>query len=107
MRIIAHLTDRAFCYTSNKQEHAYQENLMTFPDAKQQEDFLRFLLEVKGRTYAAQGDKATVPPVLPDAKQLEWRKGDWLYRDLHFSMNNHDFVFDSYTYIITYSYIVQ
>lgn len=33
---------------------------MTFPFA-QQEELLRFLLEAKRRTYASQGDEATVP----------------------------------------------
>lgn len=59
---------------------------MTFPDASQREEFLRFLLEAKRRTYAALGDEVTVPPMLPGAKQLEWREGDWLYRDLYFGM---------------------
>jgi hypothetical protein len=59
---------------------------MTFPHISQPEEFLRFLLEAKRRTYAAQGDEATVPPVLPGAKQLEWQEGDWLYRDLYFGM---------------------
>lgn len=59
---------------------------MTFPDTSGREEFLRFLLEAKRRTYAAQGDEATVPPVLPGAKQLEWQEGDWLYRDLSFGM---------------------
>jgi hypothetical protein len=64
---------------------------MTFPGDSQPEEFLRFLLEAerletKRRTYAAQGDEATVPPVLLGAKQLEWREGDWLYRDLYVGM---------------------
>lgn len=52
----------------------------------QQEELLRFLLEAKRRTYAAQGDEATVTPLLPGSKQLEWREGDWLYRDIYYGM---------------------
>jgi hypothetical protein len=60
-------------------------NPMTFPSA-QQEEFLRFLLEAKQRTYAAQGDEATVAPLLAGSRQLEWREGEWLYRDIYYGM---------------------
>ncbi len=43
-----------------------------------------FLVEAKRHTYAAQGDDASVPPLLPNSKQLEYRHGDWLYRDIYF-----------------------
>lgn len=43
----------------------------------------RFLLQAKRATYAAQGDDASVTPLLPDSKQLEYREGDLLYRDMY------------------------
>jgi len=48
--------------------------------------FLSFLLEAKRATYAAQGDEATVAPLLPGSKQLEYRAGDYVYRDVYFGM---------------------
>ncbi|HZO75066.1 MAG TPA: DUF5680 domain-containing protein [Ktedonobacteraceae bacterium] len=52
----------------------------------QQEQFLHFLLEAKKHTYASQGDEATVQPLIPGSKQLEWYEGGWLYRDIYFGM---------------------
>jgi hypothetical protein len=44
-----------------------------------------FLVEAKRRTYAAQGDEASVnPPLVPGSKQLEYRDLGWLYRDIYF-----------------------
>lgn len=48
------------------------------------EEFPRFLIHAKRGTYAAQGDDATRPPLVPGAKQLECAEGPWLYRDLYF-----------------------
>ena len=42
-----------------------------------------FLLRAKRATYAAQGDDATVPPLLPGWRQLEYREGDLFYRDIY------------------------
>ncbi len=42
-----------------------------------------FLVEAKRHTYAAQGDDASVPPLLPNTKQLEYRQGNLLYRDIY------------------------
>jgi hypothetical protein len=42
-----------------------------------------FILRAKRATYAAQGDDATVTPLLPGSKQLEYREGDRLYRDVY------------------------
>ena len=42
-----------------------------------------FLLRAKRATYAAQGDDATVTPLLPGSRQLEYREGDLLYRDIY------------------------
>ncbi|MBX5451374.1 DUF5680 domain-containing protein [Thermogemmatispora sp.] len=51
-----------------------------------QEDFLAFLLEAKRHTYAALGDAASVRPLLPGSRQLEWHVGNWDYRDIYFGM---------------------
>ena len=48
------------------------------------EPFIAFLIQAKLHTYAAQGDAANVMPLLPGAKQLEYREGDWFYRDIYF-----------------------
>lgn len=46
----------------------------------------RFLLIAKQATYAAQGDEASVTPLLSDSKQLEYRDGEWFYRDIYVGM---------------------
>ena len=51
------------------------------------EDFARFLLEAKRRTYAARGDDASVPPLLPRSSQLEYAEGPLVYRDIYFGMD--------------------
>jgi hypothetical protein len=48
------------------------------------EQFTNFLVEAKRNTYASQGDDATVQPVLNGSKQLEYRSGDYFYRDIYF-----------------------
>jgi Domain of unknown function (DUF5680) len=48
--------------------------------------FVEFLRTAKAATYAAQGDDASVIPALPDSKQLEYRKGSFLYRDIYLGM---------------------
>jgi hypothetical protein len=46
-----------------------------------------FLVEAKHRTYAGLDDDATVAaPLLPGAKQLEYRADDLSYRDIYFGM---------------------
>lgn len=48
----------------------------------------RFLVDAKRSTYAGLGDEATLPqPLLPGSMQLEWRDGDWSYRDVYFGMS--------------------
>jgi hypothetical protein len=42
-----------------------------------------FLLRAKRATYAAQGDDATVTPLLPGSRQLEYHEGDLFYRDIY------------------------
>ena len=44
------------------------------------------LLQAKRATYAGQGDEATVTPLVPGSKQLEYRDGDYLYRDIYLGM---------------------
>jgi uncharacterized protein DUF5680 len=48
--------------------------------------FVDFLLQAKRATYAGQGDEATVTPLVPGSKQLEYRDGDYLYRDIYLGM---------------------
>ena len=43
-----------------------------------------FLLQAKRRTYAAQGDQASVTPLLVGTRQLEFQADPWLYRDIYF-----------------------
>ncbi|MWC29679.1 DUF5680 domain-containing protein [Paenibacillus sp. MMS18-CY102] len=45
---------------------------------------INFLVEAKRKTYAAQGDEASVAPLLTGSKQLEYRSGDYFYRDIYF-----------------------
>ncbi len=45
---------------------------------------IAFLVEAKRNTYAAGVDSASVPPALPGSHQLEYRQGDFLYRDVYF-----------------------
>jgi Domain of unknown function (DUF5680) len=47
---------------------------------------VNFLLRAKRHTYASQGDQATVPPLLPGSKQLEYLDGLFLYRDIYVGM---------------------
>lgn len=42
-----------------------------------------FLVEAKRNTYASQGDDASVQPLLNGSKQLEYRSGDYFYRDIY------------------------
>jgi hypothetical protein len=46
--------------------------------------FAAFLVKAKSQTYAAQGDDATLTPLLPGSRQLEYRDGPLLYRDIYF-----------------------
>ena len=57
-------------------------------DSFPRRQLITFLCEAKRRTYAAQGDEATVPPLLPGARQLEYREGPWFYRDIYFGMRS-------------------
>lgn len=45
-------------------------------------DFVTFLRSAKVATYA-QGDAASVLPLLPDSKQLEFSSGPYIYRDVY------------------------
>ncbi|OQA31980.1 MAG: hypothetical protein BWY57_02197 [Betaproteobacteria bacterium ADurb.Bin341] len=48
---------------------------------------LQFLRESKHATYASSGDSATVQaPLLSGTKQLEYRSGDFFYRDIYAGM---------------------
>jgi hypothetical protein len=47
------------------------------------ENFIEFLLAAKRATYAA-GDGGQSEAALPGSKQLEYRQGRYLYRDIYF-----------------------
>jgi Domain of unknown function (DUF5680) len=47
------------------------------------EQLADFLVQAKRSTYAAQGDAASVEPLVPASRQLEFRRGDFLYRDIY------------------------
>ncbi|EMY4797232.1 DUF5680 domain-containing protein [Bacillus pacificus] len=44
----------------------------------------QFIVEAKRRTYASQGDDASVQALLNGSKQLEYSSGDYFYRDIYF-----------------------
>jgi hypothetical protein len=46
-----------------------------------------FLIKAKKNTYASQGDNASVEPLLPGTKQLEYQEGDFFYRDIYVGMS--------------------
>lgn len=48
--------------------------------------FAEFIRTAKLTTYAAQGDAASVPPLLSGTKQLEFADGEFLYRDIYTGM---------------------
>src|SRR5262245_8543310 len=48
--------------------------------------FMTFLVNAKRQTYAAQGDDATVTPLVPGSRQLEYQEGALLYRDIYFGI---------------------
>jgi hypothetical protein len=47
-------------------------------------EFMAFLANAKRQTYAAQGDDATVTPLLPGSRQLDYQQGVLCYRDIYF-----------------------
>jgi Domain of unknown function (DUF5680) len=49
-------------------------------------NLVEFIQKAKIATYAAQGDEASLSPMLPDSKQLEYREGEFLYRDVYVGM---------------------
>jgi hypothetical protein len=51
------------------------------------ESFIAFLLNAKRHTYAAQGDDATVTPLLLNSRQLEYQSGELFYRDIYFGLS--------------------
>lgn len=51
------------------------------------ESFIAFLINAKRHTYAAQGDDATITPLLPNSRQLEYQSGELLYRDIYFGLS--------------------
>ena len=59
---------------------------MTNGRAFTDQEFLQFLIEAKKRGYAGLDDEATVQPLIPGSKQLEWRSAEFLYRDIYVGM---------------------
>ncbi len=55
---------------------------MPFPIDHQK--FIGFLLTAKRQTYAAGDESTKVEALLPGSKQLEYREGPLLYRDVYF-----------------------
>jgi hypothetical protein len=49
-------------------------------------EFVAFLRAAKRATYAGQGDEASVPPLLPNFKQLEFSRAPYFYRDAYVGM---------------------
>jgi hypothetical protein len=47
-------------------------------------NLIQFLVEAKKHTYASDTSDALVRPLWNGAKQLEYQKGDYLYRDIYF-----------------------
>lgn len=45
-----------------------------------------FVRAAKLATYAASGDSASVAPLLPNTKQLEYSNGEFVYRDIYAGM---------------------
>jgi hypothetical protein len=46
-----------------------------------------FILRAKRATYAGQSDDASVTPLLPGSRQLEYAEGDRLYRDVYVGLS--------------------
>lgn len=53
-----------------------------------QDGFHNFLISAKKSTYAGSDDETSLPnPLLDQSMQLEFREGDWLYRDIYYGMS--------------------
>ena len=46
-----------------------------------------FLIRAKQHTYAAQGGEASVSPLLPGSRQLEYQEDPFFYRDIYFGVS--------------------
>lgn len=46
-----------------------------------------FLIKAKKNTYSSQGDNASVKPLLIGTKQLEYKDGNYFYRDIYAGMS--------------------
>ena len=49
------------------------------------EELTQFLLKARTKTYTGAGGK--VQPVFDGSNQLEYREGDWFYRDVYYTGN--------------------
>jgi hypothetical protein len=48
------------------------------------DELIHFLLHARRRTYAGQDDAASVRPLLPGSKQLEYQEVPFFYRNIYF-----------------------
>jgi len=48
------------------------------------QELAHILVDAKQRTYAAADNNTSVQPILPGSVQLEYRSGDYVYRDIYF-----------------------
>ena len=52
-------------------------------------DLRDFLISAKRKTYAGSDDDTTIEnPLLEQSLQLEYREGDWFYRDIYYGMSH-------------------
>ena len=56
------------------------------PELFTTDELIHFLLHAKRSTYANQGDEASVVPLVPGSKQLEYYEAPFFYRDIYFGM---------------------
>jgi len=54
-------------------------------------EFKKFLIEAKKATYPTQGDAASVVPYFKGSKQLEYKKENFVYRDVYYGHDNYVF----------------
>lgn len=48
------------------------------------QELAHFLVDTKQCTFAAADNNTSVQPILPSSVQLEYRNGDYVYRDIYF-----------------------
>ena len=56
-------------------------------DKFDRQGFVVFLIKAKKNGYASQGDNTSIEPLIPGTKQLEYKEGDFFYRDIYVGMS--------------------